>query len=223
MSDLERRIAAMLSDDTITSAALSELITETETAITAADEAAEEERLKALDPAVSPDPKAARGAMEDAAFARDRLKTLLPRLQRRLPQVRHNEELAAWIKVYNELIPRRDALAEELKTIYTEFAPKLVDILARAVKLDREIKRARQTKPLPQAGEAPDGRELTMVEAAARGFTHLDGRNHLTLTRDMILPDWSHPEKRIWPPYENTLTPEEQLLDIEAPHLACAV
>ena len=158
--------------------------------------------------------------MEDAAFARDRLKTLLPRLQRHLPQVRHNEELAAWIKVYNELIPRRDALAEELKTIYTEFAPKLVDILARAVKLDREIKRARQTKPLPQAGEAPDGRELTMVEAAARGFTHLDGRDHLTLTRDMILPDWFHPEKRIWPPYENTLTPEEQLLDIEAWRLA---
>jgi hypothetical protein len=89
-----------------------------------------------------------------------------------------------------------------------------------SLKIDREIKRARQTKPLPQAGEAPDGRELTMVEAAARGFTHLDGENYLTLGRDMILPDWSNPEKRIWPPYENTVTPAEQLLDVEAWRLA---
>jgi hypothetical protein len=103
-----------------------------------------------------------------------------------------------------------------LEGIYPEFAPKLVDVLARAVKLDREIKRARQTKPIPRAGDPPDGRELTMVEAYARGFTHLDGENHLTLVRDMILPDWSNPEKRIWPPLENILTPEEQLLDVEA-------
>jgi hypothetical protein len=135
---------------------------------------------------------------------------LLPRLQRRLVRVKHNEEKAAWVAVYDELIPRRDALAEELLAIYTEFAPKLADILARALKIDREIKRAQQTKPIPQAGEVPDGRELTMVEAYARGFTHLDGENHLTLGRNMILPDWSNPEKRIWPLYENILTPEEQ-------------
>jgi hypothetical protein len=53
---LEQRIAtadAKLSD-------LSKLITETETAIAAADKTAEEERTKALDPALSPDPKVAR-------------------------------------------------------------------------------------------------------------------------------------------------------------------
>ena len=49
----------------------------------AADKTEEEERTKALDPALSPDPKAARQAMEDAAFTRDRLKTLLPRLEAR--------------------------------------------------------------------------------------------------------------------------------------------
>jgi hypothetical protein len=125
--------------------------------------------------------------------SRDSLKTLLPRLQRRLVRVKHNEEKAAGVAVYDELIPRRDALAEELLAIYTEFAPKLADVLARALKIDREIKRAQQTKPIP-----------------ARGFTHLDGENHLTLGRNMILPDWSNPEKRIWPLYENILTPEEQ-------------
>jgi hypothetical protein len=217
---LEARIAAALSDDTITSAAIGELLAETESAITQADQDAEQARVRALDPALSPDPKKARQEMEDAAFACDRLKTLLPRLQRRLVQVKHNEEKTRWIAVYDELIPRRDALADELRTIYTEFAPKVADALTRALKIDREITRARQTKPFPQAGEAPDGRELTMVEAFARGFTHLDGENHLTLVRDMILPDWSNPEKRIWPPYENILTPEEQHLDLEAWHLA---
>jgi hypothetical protein len=88
-----------------------------------------------------------------------------------------------------------------LRALYTEFAPKLADALARVVKLDREIKRA---------GEAPDGRELAMVEAAARGFTHLDGMNHLTLTRAMVLPDWRNPEKRIWPPYDGAPDPDEQ-------------
>jgi len=112
--------------------------------------------------------------------------------------------------------PCRYALAEELRALYTEFAPKLADVLARAVKLDREIKRARQTKPLLQTGEAPDGRELTLVEPAARGFTHLDGVNHLTLTRAMVVPDWCNPEKRIWPPYNGAPDPEEQRLDLEA-------
>lgn len=49
--------------------------------------AAEEQRIKALDPQVSPDPKRALEAMEHAAVSRDRLQTLLPRLQRRLANV----------------------------------------------------------------------------------------------------------------------------------------
>ena len=55
------------------------LIAETETAIAAADEVAEAEREKALDPALSPDPKAAREAIQAAELARDRLRTLLSR------------------------------------------------------------------------------------------------------------------------------------------------
>jgi hypothetical protein len=47
---------------------LATLISETESAIDAADKAAEEERIKALDPIASPDPKAAREAMQAAEF-----------------------------------------------------------------------------------------------------------------------------------------------------------
>jgi hypothetical protein len=36
----------------------------------------------------------------------------------------------------------------------------------------------------------------------------------------VLAPTGSNPEKRIWPPYENILTPEEQLLDVEAWRLA---
>ena len=93
---LENRIATALAAIDITSTDLSQLVVEAEAAISAADNAAEDERAKALDPALSPDPKAARQAMEDAAFMRDRLKTLLPRLQTRYREIADAEALAAW-------------------------------------------------------------------------------------------------------------------------------
>jgi hypothetical protein len=105
---LESRIAAALTADDITSSGLGELIAETETAITAADQAADEERVKALDPALSPDPKAAREAMQDAEFSRDRLKTLLPRLETRYREIAEAEALTSWKAEAEELeAPRR--------------------------------------------------------------------------------------------------------------------
>jgi predicted transcriptional regulator len=74
-SELEKKIATALADQEIASSNLAVLIAETETAIAAADQAAEAEREKALDPALSPDPKAAREAIVAAEFARDRLRT----------------------------------------------------------------------------------------------------------------------------------------------------
>ena len=78
---LEQKIAAALTAADVTSTDLSQLIAEADAAIAAAEKTAEEERTKALDPALSPDPKQAREAMQDAEFVRDRLKTLLPRLE----------------------------------------------------------------------------------------------------------------------------------------------
>ena len=81
---LEQKIAAALTAVDLISSDLSQLLIEADAAIAAADSTAEEERIKALDPALSPDPKQAREAMQDAEFVRDRLKTLLPRLEMRL-------------------------------------------------------------------------------------------------------------------------------------------
>ena len=67
MSDnLERRLASALSEDSITSSMLTSLISEADIAIADADATAEKERARAMDPALSPDLRKARAAMEDA-------------------------------------------------------------------------------------------------------------------------------------------------------------
>jgi hypothetical protein len=201
MENLERRIAAALADDAITSTALSELLQETDAAIIAADATAEKERAKALDPALSPDLKGARQAMEDAAFAADRLRTLLPRLQKRCAQVQRAEVKSHWVAQYDELAPRVTALAEELKAIYTDFVPKIVDVLTRARKLNTELRRVRSAKPYPETGEALDGRDLYEVELVARSITTF-GLNDLSLDKHLVLPDFERPSQKAWPPYE---------------------
>ena len=85
---VEMRIAAALADNNIVSTKLAALITEAETAIVQAETTAKTEHARALDPALSPDLSKARAAKEDAEFAAAQLRTLLPRLQRRLKKSR---------------------------------------------------------------------------------------------------------------------------------------
>ena len=115
MSDLEHRISAALGDEAVTSDTLSDLIQETDAAIIAADATAESERAKALDPTLSPDPKAAREAMQAAEFARDRLRTVLPRLQKRYERVAGAERKAAWVEQYDAIKLEHDAAVADLK------------------------------------------------------------------------------------------------------------
>jgi hypothetical protein len=102
---------------------------------------------------LSPDPKAARAAIEDAVFARDRLHTVLPQLQAQLAKVQRAEKKAAWVREYEEIVPRVNALAAELRSVHTEFEPKIVDILTHARVLDAEVRRVRSRKPPPECGE----------------------------------------------------------------------
>jgi hypothetical protein len=76
-----------------------------------------------------------------------------------------------------------------------------VDILARARALNEEVKRVRNAKPPPECGEPHDGRYLHEVELTARGYSDL-GQHGLWLDRELVLPDFSNPSKRAWPPYE---------------------
>ena len=151
---LESRIATALAATDITSADLGQLLVEADAAITAADETAEEERTKALDPALSPDPKVARQAMEDAAFTRDRLKTLLPRLQTKHKEVADAEALTAWTTEANELGERRFALGTEFKTVFSKLIDDIVDRLWAMRDLDQEITALNNRRPIDAANAA---------------------------------------------------------------------
>ena len=174
MSDLEHRISAALGDEAVTSDTLSDLIQETDAAIIAADATAESERAKALDPTLSPDPKAAREAMQAAEFARDRLRTVLPRLQKRHERAASAERKAAWIERYDAIKVEHDAAVAELRNLYPKVVSELVELLSRNRELDARVRNVMAAKPFPESGEPDDGRRLLAIECAARGIRASD-------------------------------------------------
>jgi len=201
MSDLEHRISAALGDEAVTSDTLSDLIQETDAAIIAADATAESERAKALDPTLSPDPKAAREAMQAAEFARDRLRTVLPRLQKRYERVAGAERKAAWVEQYDAIKLEHDAAVADLKQLYSTVVPQLVERLSRNRELDARVRSVMAAKPFPESGEPDDGRRLLPVECAARGVSGF-GPSDLSLDRHLVLPDFTERGKKSWPPHE---------------------
>jgi hypothetical protein len=198
MSTLEERIAAALSDS-ITSPDLAALIAETEESIAVADTTAESERVKALDPIASPDPVKARAAMEDAAFTRDRLRTVLPRLHARLKQVKAEEYAARWEAEYEKVKVVRDELAAEMREVYPAAVAQLADLFARIAECDRECSRVDGTAAV---GEL---RRLRRVELAARGVEGLL-QPDVYIAEMLRLPFFWRDSGPIyaWPPPEET-------------------
>jgi hypothetical protein len=205
---LEQKIAAALNGADIASADLGQLLVETEAGIAAADKAAEEERARALDPALSPDPRKARQAMEDAIFCRDRLKTLQPRLQAQHQEVLAREYAARWREDFAAVASKRDELAEELRTVYPTIVERLVDILSRIPAIDQEVSRVN--------GSAPPGVKdrLLGVEQQARGVEGFgvsgawDPHGLLALAADLKLPKFEEDGNRYqysWPPPQPNL------------------
>lgn len=196
---IESKITEALSSRKNTSQALAQLIVEAETAITEAEQSAEAERKRALDPVRSPDPAQARQAMETAAFVAERLRTLLPRLQQCYDQVVQAEQYTAWVASFDAIKPRHAAAAAKLREVYTAFAAKLVEALTEAKQVDAEVHRISNMKPwyVPQANG--DGRTLPTVEAAARG---LPGVNPDYSIMKLRLPVWDKPNQLAWPPHE---------------------
>jgi hypothetical protein len=193
---LEERIATALSSDTA-SDVVAILIAEVETAIVAADKAAKMEREKALDPLASPDAAKARASMEDAAFTRDRLRNVLPRLQARLTELQAAEYAAWWEPDFEQVEARRDEWARKYAQ-YPKIVAQLVDILRGAEEIDQECSRVN--------GSAPPGehRRLRQVELVARGLDNFS-RADPPITKAVQLPDWTNSEKMLWPPPNQSL------------------
>jgi hypothetical protein len=103
-----------------------------------------------------------RRAPRDAAFARDRLRTVLPKLKARLKQVVAAEYAAQWEPEFKRVEAQRDALATEMREVYPAAVARLVELFQRAAECDRECSRI--------DGSAPYGehRRLLKVELAAR-------------------------------------------------------
>ena len=206
---LEQKIAAGLTAADVTSTDLSQLIAETEVGITIADATAEQERERALDPVKSPDPKQARQAMEEAIFARDRLRTLLPRLQQRHKEVQAKEYAERWHEDFGQVEAKRDALVEELR-VYPPMVTKLVDILSRIPAIDAEVSRINGSAP-PGVSDRPLG-----IEQQARGVKGFGvsgswaPQGLLALAADLKLPKFEadgNGYQYSWPPEPNLALP----------------
>jgi hypothetical protein len=190
---LEQEIVAALADANISSNDLSSLIERTEAAIAQADAAAIAERTKALDPVLSPDAKAAREAMAAAEFNRDRLHTLLPRLQERLQQIQAAEYAARWEADFEQVEARRNELVQEYAATYPRLVAQLVDLFERIEAVDKEASRINGSAP------SCEHRRLLGVELSARG---LDGftRDEPSIARAVQLPDFERSAVLAWPP-----------------------
>ena len=92
-------------------------------------------KTHALDP-LTVDAAAARAALADAEFLRDRLQTALPKLQARQREVAAAERYRKWATEHDEAAAEQRALAQELTELYPPFEAKIVDLLLRIEKAD---------------------------------------------------------------------------------------
>jgi len=183
---LEKRIADALNNN-IAAIDLAALLTETEAAITQASTA---ERERALDPMLSPDPTAARVAMDDAEFMCNRLRTMLPRLTKRYQEVDAAEAFARWDKERDDLEVRRDAAAKRF-TKYPALVAELVAIFSECAAIDKEISGLN--------GRAPSGaRNLKSTEVVARGIGAFNSTEP-SIVKTAVLPDYDHSAQTAWP------------------------
>ena len=118
---LEEKIIAALGDGKNASHDLEALIGEVHAGIEAAEQVAKEQRQRSLDMLATTDVKEAHEAVGVAVLRRDRLATILPRLEDKLADALAEEFAVRWLTDYQKIEAQRDAAAERFKQI-----PKLV-------------------------------------------------------------------------------------------------
>jgi hypothetical protein len=190
--NIEQKVIAALANEHIGATELEDLITHVEDGIKEAERNVVKTREAAFDPAISPDLSAARQRLEDASFLLGRLRTQLPRLERRLSQVIAADLHASWLKDYNKVLEKRDA-AVELYKKYPECVAILRTILHTAQNVDIEIARVNSTAP---SGES---RRLVGVELSARQLSAFS-RLYPSIADRIILPDLENADRNLWPP-----------------------
>jgi hypothetical protein len=191
-TSLEERIAAALTCDH-SSAELAALVCETEAAIDAAAQNATLERKKALDPTASPDPQAARTAMEDAAFRVRRLKTLLPKLEERYYAKWEAEKAAQWSAECEALAAERDRLAVQVRETYCAAAAQLTDLMRCLAAFEAKLSDLHSRRP------ASVKIHLRSPELIARNLESFD-REHPPIGKNLQLPEFVRSDRLLYPP-----------------------
>jgi hypothetical protein len=183
---LEQRIVDALQPDVaITSADIAALIEEAEVGI------AKAEREGTVDQTLSLDPKAARLAIEDAAFAANRLRLLLSKLQARYQQACEEarvEEYEAEAQVLDE---ESIQLAQEWRETCPPALNKLSDLFTRIAAHRQRISALHRRRP---AGV----QSVRDPELIARNLDGFD-RERPSLLAEVHLLDWNT-GRQIWPP-----------------------
>jgi hypothetical protein len=136
------------------------------------------------------------GALDDAAFRRDRLQAATGKLRERLAQLKYQEENARRQVVYDKAKAVRDELAKELADVYPAFAQKLAELLPRIVANDREIEYI-NCHALPRGAD-----RLLVAELKARGLPGwvVNGLQTHSITGQLYLPSWYPHTHSLWPP-----------------------
>jgi hypothetical protein len=130
--------------------------------------------------------------MEDAEFARDRLRTVQPRLQARLAEAQAAEYAARWQADYEHVKAERDALAAELRETYPGVVKQLVNLFGRIVQVDTNVSRINISAPYG------DHRRLLGVELTARKLDNFTTASP-SVAEELQLPDWERSTVLAWP------------------------
>jgi hypothetical protein len=194
----EQRVAAALTDDAITSAGLADLLDELEAAINQGTADIEAQRQTSLDPLLSPNATAARETVANTTFMNERLRSLLPRLERRYSEVRAAEESAVWNAEADRTEATVRELAAELKNTFPEAVAKLTDLLTRCAAADRAVAATNLAAP-PTEHRRLRGPELVARELA--GFSS----GQPSLAKQLQLPNWQG-SVLLWPPPQTPIS-----------------
>jgi hypothetical protein len=158
-TELDARIAAVFADDA-KSDDVRRVLVDVEAAVKEAEAAAEDARTRALDPLVG-DVIAARRAMDDAAFKRDRLAEAGKRLGARVEELKALEKARTERAEHEHVLAERNRLAEEMERM-AEAIMRTAHLVSKIAACDREIGRVNATStlglgyvPLVLSGAAP--------------------------------------------------------------------
>jgi hypothetical protein len=143
--DLDARIVAAVAEDAV-SGDVQCLLVAVEAAAKEAEAAAEEARAQALDPLVE-GVIAARRAMDDDAFKRDRLTEAAKRLGVRVTELEALEKARAERAEHDRVLAEPNRLAEEMSYIAEPIA-RIAHLVSQIEACDREVGRVNATSAL---------------------------------------------------------------------------